>query len=61
MAEKPNPTETKKAPSKRVLPEGVTPTAPADYTPKGKVRVLSELGGVRVVCDDVRTWKEAAE
>lgn len=61
MAENPKTPPAKKAAAKRGLPDGATPTVPAGYVPKGDVTVLSESNGVRVVCDDVRTWKEAAE
>lgn len=43
--------------------EDLLPTVPQGYKPTGKVRVVSENAdaGVRVVSDDVRVWKEAAE
>lgn len=54
-AEKPTP-----APAPRKAQRDLNPTVPAGYKPQGKVRTLAEKGGVRVVSDDVRTWKEQA-
>ena len=59
-----SPTPPKAASTRKVaatLPDGAGPLKPEGYKPKGKVRVLSESNGVRVVCDDVNVWKEAAE
>lgn len=39
----------------------LTPGKPAGYIPNGKPNVLAEAGGVRVVSDDVRVWKELVE
>lgn len=38
----------------------LSPTKPEGYEPVGELVVLAENGGVRVVSDDVRTWKERA-
>ncbi|HRQ63889.1 MAG TPA: hypothetical protein PKZ76_03345 [Xanthomonadaceae bacterium] len=48
------------APSPRKAKRSLSPAAPAGYKPQGKVRTLSEKGGVRVLSDDVRVWKEQA-
>lgn len=56
-AEKPAPAS---APAPRKAQRDLSPTVPAGYKPQGKVRTLAEKGGVRVVSDDVRTWKEQA-
>lgn len=57
-----NPTPPKSPPVKKTaasLPDGAGPLPPEGYKPQGKVRVLAESDGVRVVSDDVRVWKEA--
>lgn len=59
-----NPPPDKAPPARKpaaTLPGGAGPLRPEGYKPAGKVHVLSESNGVRVVCDDVRVWKEAAE
>lgn len=56
-------TAAKKAPAAKAAPAAasdgeLTPAKPEGYEPVGDVRVIAEKGGVRVVADDVRVWKE---
>lgn len=55
------PPKAAKRASVSVAAESLTPAKPEGYTPVGDVVVLAEENGVRVVSDNVRTWKELAE
>jgi hypothetical protein len=66
--QKPNTPPPAKAPPKAakrasaaVDVESLTPAKPEGYAPVGEVVVLAEANGVRVVADEVRTWKELKE
>lgn len=37
---------------------GLSPARPEGYKTQGKVQVIAERNGVRVLSDDVRVWKE---